>query len=51
MKVKKLFPKLTAPVQRPAIASTPSLADGIVASTHCDIITRECFPFADGAAE
>ncbi|PZV25898.1 MAG: anacyclamide/piricyclamide family prenylated cyclic peptide [Snowella sp.] len=51
MKTSKLLPKLTAPVQRSAIAIVSDQFFAVTASTHCDIATRQCFPFAGDDAE
>jgi prenylated cyclic peptide (anacyclamide/piricyclamide family) len=51
MKTSKLLPKLTAPVQRSAIAVVSSQSFAVTTSTYCDIATRQCFPFAGDDAE
>jgi prenylated cyclic peptide (anacyclamide/piricyclamide family) len=51
MKNKTVMPKQAAPVERLSPATAGAGAAGIVASTHCDIATRQCFPFAGDDAE
>jgi prenylated cyclic peptide (anacyclamide/piricyclamide family) len=56
MKISKLLPKLTAPVQRLRTVTSHKQANGGVALSYCDLATRECFedapfPFAGDDAE
>lgn len=51
MKTKKLTPRHVAPVKRENVATVSADGNAIAFSTYCDLMTRECFPFAGDDAE
>ncbi len=51
MKTKKLTPLTIAPVKRENVATVATNGNAIAFSTYCDLMTKECFPFAGDDAE
>ena len=54
MKIKKLTPPHATPVKRENFAKVNVVAadtNVIAPATHCDIETRQCYPFAADSAE
>jgi prenylated cyclic peptide (anacyclamide/piricyclamide family) len=45
------MPKIAAPVERNSPATAGAGAAGIVASTQCDLATKQCSPFAGDDAD
>ncbi|MCF3626144.1 anacyclamide/piricyclamide family prenylated cyclic peptide [Planktothrix agardhii 1801] len=48
---KNIRPQQSAPVQRQLITTSGQGENAVLASTECDIFTRQCTPFAGDNAE